>query len=148
MIDPVSLRISAGAVTISAGTAWLTLLRPGQLKMTRPTLFYLGPDDPTQQWIDESNSFAPYLVKRLSFDYEREVRLVFQDYPTQGEMLNLSAPSPAGLAFKADLPGIIEAVHIAPEHPQWFASAVTSVVSKYYPGIQVKQSHLDTAPMF
>lgn len=44
MIDPVSLGISAGAVSISAGTAWLTLLRPGQLKMTRPTLFYLGPD--------------------------------------------------------------------------------------------------------
>jgi hypothetical protein len=44
--DPVSLALSAGAVTISAGTAWLTLLRRGQIRMTRPTLFYLGPDGP------------------------------------------------------------------------------------------------------
>jgi hypothetical protein len=44
MPDPISLGISAGALLVSAGTAWVTLLRPGQLKMTRPTLFYLGPD--------------------------------------------------------------------------------------------------------
>ena len=44
MVDPVSISISAGALAISAATAWLTLLRPGQLRMTRPTLFYLGPD--------------------------------------------------------------------------------------------------------
>jgi hypothetical protein len=44
MADPVSLCVSGGALVISTGTAWLTLLRRGQLKMTRPTLFYLGPD--------------------------------------------------------------------------------------------------------
>lgn len=44
MPDPISIGISAGALLISAGTAWLTLLRPGQLQMTQPTLFYLGPD--------------------------------------------------------------------------------------------------------
>ena len=44
MFDPISVGISTGALAISAGTAWPTLLRPGQLKMTRPTLFYFGPD--------------------------------------------------------------------------------------------------------
>jgi hypothetical protein len=42
--DPASLAVSAAALVVSAGTAWLTLLRSGQLKMTQPTLFYLGPD--------------------------------------------------------------------------------------------------------
>jgi hypothetical protein len=44
MIDPVSLAISAGSFVVSAETAWLTLFRSGKLKMTRPTLFYFGPD--------------------------------------------------------------------------------------------------------
>jgi hypothetical protein len=44
MLDPVSIGMSAAALLISAGTAWFTLLRTGQLKMTQPTLFYLGPD--------------------------------------------------------------------------------------------------------
>jgi hypothetical protein len=44
MIDPLSLAISAGSLVVSATTAWLTLFRSGKLKMTRPTLFFLGPD--------------------------------------------------------------------------------------------------------
>ncbi len=47
MIDPLSLAISAGSFAVSATTAWLTLFRSGKLKMTRPTLFYLGPDGTT-----------------------------------------------------------------------------------------------------
>ena len=41
---PLSLVLSAGALAVSATTAWLTLLRPGRLRATRPTLFYFGPD--------------------------------------------------------------------------------------------------------
>jgi hypothetical protein len=44
MIDTLSLAISAGSFAISATIAWLTLFRSGKLKMTRPTLFYFGPD--------------------------------------------------------------------------------------------------------
>lgn len=44
MVDPLSLGISAGSFAISAATVWLTLCRSGNVKMTRPTLFYLGPD--------------------------------------------------------------------------------------------------------
>ncbi len=42
----VSLGISIIALAVSAVTAWLTFLRKGKLRMTQPTVVYLGPDGP------------------------------------------------------------------------------------------------------
>jgi hypothetical protein len=44
MTDPFSLTLSALALIVSAGTAWLTLFRRGSIKMTQPTVIYFGPD--------------------------------------------------------------------------------------------------------
>jgi hypothetical protein len=44
MTDPISLSLSALALMISATTAWLTLFRRGNVKMTQPTVIYFGPD--------------------------------------------------------------------------------------------------------
>ncbi|AFM13953.1 hypothetical protein [Turneriella parva] len=40
----ISIAISLVAVTISLVTAWLTFFRRGRLRMTQPTVIYLGPD--------------------------------------------------------------------------------------------------------
>lgn len=39
-----SVLIALLSLVISAATAWLTLIRKGTVRMTRPTLVYLGPD--------------------------------------------------------------------------------------------------------
>jgi hypothetical protein len=39
-----SLCISVAALAVSAVTAWLTLLRRGTVRMTKPTVVYFGPD--------------------------------------------------------------------------------------------------------
>jgi hypothetical protein len=44
MVEPISLTVSVLALAVSAATAWLTLFRRGTVKMTRPTVIYLGPD--------------------------------------------------------------------------------------------------------
>ncbi|MFC3675749.1 hypothetical protein [Ferrovibrio xuzhouensis] len=44
MSATISLVISSFALLLSALTAWLTLLRRGTVKMTRPTVIYFGPD--------------------------------------------------------------------------------------------------------
>lgn len=46
MADPFSTTISVVALAISAVTAWLTFFRRGTVKMTQPTVIYLGPDSP------------------------------------------------------------------------------------------------------
>src|SRR5688572_16872255 len=44
MTEWVAVAISALALAISGLTAWLTLFRAGQLRMTQPTVIFFGPD--------------------------------------------------------------------------------------------------------
>jgi hypothetical protein len=44
IISIVSIVVAALALSVSALTAWLTLLRKGQILMTQPTVIYFGPD--------------------------------------------------------------------------------------------------------
>ncbi len=44
MPDPIATTISIFALAISSVTAWLTLFRRGTVKMTQPTVIFLGPD--------------------------------------------------------------------------------------------------------
>lgn len=46
MTDPVAVTIATLALAVSATTAWLTLFRRGTVKMTQPTVIFLGPDTP------------------------------------------------------------------------------------------------------
>jgi hypothetical protein len=43
-LSAISLSVAVLALAISGLTAWFTLLRSGTVRMTQPTLFYLGPD--------------------------------------------------------------------------------------------------------
>ncbi|HXA30091.1 MAG TPA: hypothetical protein VN193_15225 [Candidatus Angelobacter sp.] len=43
-LSAISLAVAVLALAISGLTAWFTLLRSGTVRMTQPTLFYLGPD--------------------------------------------------------------------------------------------------------
>jgi len=44
MIDVISVLISVLALTVLIVTAWLTLIKRGSIRMTRPTVIYFGPD--------------------------------------------------------------------------------------------------------
>ena len=44
MADPVATTISIFALAVSSVTAWLTLFRRGTVRMTQPTVIFLGPD--------------------------------------------------------------------------------------------------------
>lgn len=44
MVEWIAIAVSTLALTVSAATAWRTLFRSGELRMTRPTLVYFGPD--------------------------------------------------------------------------------------------------------
>lgn len=44
MITIVAVTVAALSLLVSALTLWLTLLRHGAIKMTRPTVIFFGPD--------------------------------------------------------------------------------------------------------
>jgi hypothetical protein len=48
-MDKISLIISITALTISGATFWLTRLKKGIVKMTRPTIIFFGPDGGGEQ---------------------------------------------------------------------------------------------------
>lgn len=104
--------------------------------------------DPDSEWIDEGNAFSPFLCKRKSFEYEREVRLMCMGVPYPPTGPDPTYTSPAGYGFKANVGDLIDEVYIAPDHPQWFRETVQAVIEKFTPGVPVKQSDLDRSPMY
>ena len=103
--------------------------------------------DPTKEWIPEGNLMWPFLHKRRSFEYERELRAIRSGFPSGG--LSLDAESPAGHALDVDLSVLLEAVYVAPAQPTWFRDAVRQVVERFGPGdVEVRQSDLDSDPLY
>lgn len=104
-------------------------------------------DDPWIQigrvsYIDYRRRFAkvqaPYFFKRLSFQHEKEIRAVHRDHDT-------SSPLPWGISLPVDVSVLVEAVHITPQAPAWYAGVVADVLGKYgYSGPVNKSDLLDT----
>jgi hypothetical protein len=77
MADPRSITISILALCVSSGTAWLTLFRSGTVKMTQPTVIFLGPDPPRSR--NESPSPKIYL-RTLLFSTSQRGRVIQSMY--------------------------------------------------------------------
>jgi hypothetical protein len=43
-VETVSLVVAGAALAVSVGTSWFTLMRRGELRVTRPSLIFFGPD--------------------------------------------------------------------------------------------------------
>jgi hypothetical protein len=104
--------------------------------------------DPATEFIPENNTLAPYVHKRVSFDHEREVRLVIQDLPVRDGAMRPDAPSPPGRSIQVDLPQLVDAVFVAPGAAEWYRDAVSCVVNAIAPGLDVHQSVLDADPVY
>lgn len=63
----VSTASSCFALAISGITAWLTLFRPGKLKMTRPTTIFFGPDD---------HEFPKIFLRTLLYSTSKQPKII------------------------------------------------------------------------
>jgi hypothetical protein len=84
------------------------------------------------------NALRPLVRKRLSFEHEQEVRLVWV-HPYEHP--------PIGVHVTTDLSALIEAVHVAPASPIWFREAVAAVTERFKCLVSVTQSSLSQSPM-
>jgi len=73
MADPLSISISALALSVSSITAWLTLFRRGTVRMTQPAVIFFGPDAPRSA--DRSPSPKVYL-RTLLFSTSKRGRVI------------------------------------------------------------------------
>jgi hypothetical protein len=73
MADPASVTISVLALAVSSVTAWLTLFRRGTVKMTQPTVIFLGPDTPRAR---EDTPLPKVFLRTLLFSTSKRGRVI------------------------------------------------------------------------
>ena len=93
-------------------------------------------------YIDYNTKFAPingsYWYKRLSFEYEHEVRAVYNDRKTAAN----------GKAIPINVHTLIDSVYISPYAPKWFAEVVKSIMEKYGFFCPVVYSEMSKEPFY
>ena len=77
MADPFAIAVSALAFAVSATTAWLTLFRRGTVKMTQPTVIYLGPDGSRDELPDGT---PKVFLRMLLFGTSKRGRIIESMY--------------------------------------------------------------------
>jgi hypothetical protein len=102
--------------------------------------------------IDEGNVFYPFVHKRQSFEFEREIRAVAETAPellADGSVRwGGDSAGPPGLLIEVDLNSLVEAIYIAPDAPTWFADLVRKLIERYRRGWNVRQSDLSADPIY
>jgi hypothetical protein len=109
---------------------------------------YINYDDEKEKGSD------PFLLKRKSFEHEREIRAIVEDlHSFQGDPRAHLAPElrsrfPAGgVLVPVDLHQLIDHVYVPPLAPAWFRNTVEDVVGKYGIPARVNRSELDGDPL-
>lgn len=102
----------------------------------------------------------PFMVKRKSFEHEREARLTLWAngaggpderrgrHPEFDQDVYYSDKSTArpGHHVDVDLNRLVKWIYVAPDAPQWFEEAVTGLVGRYGHGFAVVRSDLYSDP--
>jgi hypothetical protein len=106
--------------------------------------------DYVQDVIPESNTFYPFLHKRLSFEHEREIRAIMQGIPwDEDNNLDFTKESwEAGRAVPVDTNTLVEAIHVAPFAPEWFIALVDRLQGRLGLSFPVRKSDMERDPVY
>lgn len=97
--------------------------------------------------LDFSSLYAPFLHKRRSFEFEREVRGVVADLGRAFRDGNDRNPE-GGAWLPVDLNALVERIFIAPDAERWYRELVERVARRYGLEQPVRQSVLAEAPVY
>jgi hypothetical protein len=103
-----------------------------------------------KDWMPEGNTLYPFVHKRKSFEHEKELRAIIQEfrYKKNGE-LDWSKPSfDDGICARVDLGVLIDRIYLAPTSPKWLFELVKSITKKHKLDKDVLQSRLDDVPVY
>lgn len=91
--------------------------------------------------VPDGRVFGPFIYKRRSFEHERELRAFIW-------AINDASPSELGKWLTLDLGKLIERIHVAPSSSPWFRDLVKKVARRYCLEKEVRQSDMDSTPMW
>lgn len=93
--------------------------------------------DYKKEYIPFNDTFFPFLFKRKSFQYEREIR-VLTDVSSKKIIIN------EGLKINVDINTLIEKIYIHPKSENWYKKLVIELVEKLGFGFQIEKSDLES----
>lgn len=110
------------------------------LEVEKDTQQYIGEVnyiDYKKEYIPFEDTFFPFLFKRKSFQYEREVR-VLSDLSDQQIKIN------DGIKIDIDINQLIEKIYIHPKSENWYKKLVIELVSKLGFDFEIEKSDLES----
>lgn len=93
--------------------------------------------DYKKEYIPFDDMFFPFLFKRKSFQYEREVRII-SDIDNKNVKIN------DGLKINVDINQLIEKIYIHPKSENWYKKLVIELVSKLDFDFTIEKSDLES----
>jgi hypothetical protein len=103
-----------------------------------------------KDWMPEGNTLYPFVHKRKSFEHEKELRAVIQEFHyKKNELIDWSKPlCDDGIYIQIDLGVLIDKIYLAPTSPKWLFELLKSITKKYKLDKDVLQSSLDDVPVY
>ena len=137
-----------GSIAIETTYAKLQNLLPSDVYLGR--VIYL---DYNKQYNDDKRPYHPFFFKRKSFEYEREVRIVYPriDGEEHVEMMKCYLEGKEEEIIKKEKPGhlipvdldqLITNIHISPRTPDWVEDLVRDLSDKYGVKADIRKSEL------
>ena len=93
--------------------------------------------DYKKEYIPFDDLFFPFLFKRKSFQYEREVRIISDTSDT-------SITINDGIKINVDISQLIDKIYIHPKSENWYKNLVIELVSKLDFDIAIEKSDLES----
>ena len=93
--------------------------------------------DYKKEYIPFDNTFFPFLFKRKSFQYEREIRII-SDLTAN----NLTIDN--GLKIDIDIKKLIEKIYIHPKSENWYKNLVIELVKRLGFDFEIEKSDLES----
>ncbi|WP_310595584.1 hypothetical protein [Flavobacterium sp.] len=93
--------------------------------------------DYKKEYIPFDDMFFPFLFKRKSFQYEREVRIISDTSETKIHIND-------GIKINVDISQLIDKIYIHPKSENWYKNLVIELVSKLGFDIEIEKSDLES----
>ena len=93
--------------------------------------------DYKKEFIPFDDNFFPFLFKRKSFQYEREIRII-------SDMSKKDIRIDNGLKVDVDINEMIEKIYIHPKSENWYKKLVIELVSKLGFNFKIEKSDLES----
>jgi hypothetical protein len=93
--------------------------------------------DYKKEYIPFDNAFFPFLFKRKSFQYEREIRII-------SDVTEFELKIDNGLKIDVDINQLIEKIYIHPKSENWYKNLVIELVHRLGFDFTIEKSDLES----